>query len=118
MTNLLQAPIIYLETADIENGKISDCDIDIAIVFLFASFCGHCNDAKPALVEFAENNPDIPVFVVWADSKVPADAGLIDKLQHLNTPGFPHYAIAKKGVIMDKPIEGRSAAHLEKFARS
>jgi thiol-disulfide isomerase/thioredoxin len=118
MTNL-QAPIIYLETADIENGQIIGCDFETAVVFIFATYCGHCTAAKPALSEFAQNNPDIPVFVIWTDSKEPADSNIMSKIKpHLNVPGYPHYAIVKKGVIKDKPIQGRTSRDLENFARS
>jgi thiol-disulfide isomerase/thioredoxin len=115
----LQDPVIYLDVTDItDDGKIMGVDDDIAVVFVHASFCGHCTTAKPAVQEFANKNPGIKVFAVHTDGKAPGDQGIGDKInKHIKVPGYPHYSLVKKGKLVDAPISGRTVSDLEKFVK-
>lgn len=63
------------------------------IVFLLASWCGHCKTFKPIINKFKENNRDINVEI-HEDNK--------EKNQEYNVEGFPTIKLVKEnGEVID-----------------
>jgi thiol-disulfide isomerase/thioredoxin len=116
-------PIAYLEDSDFnKKGKLINKSIpkNIPVVIMIqASWCGYCQEAKPAFQEFANKNQD-KVFcgTIQVDGTRPSERELGKRISSIkkNFSGFPDYVLYISGSVVDKNINGRQISHLEEFA--
>ena len=121
MANLLK-PIAYLQDSDFDNqGNLINPDISKSIpvvIMIQASFCGHCNTAKPAFQEFANMN-DGKVFcaTIQGDGKEKGEPELSKRLDMIcpDFKGYPSYVGYKNGKRVAVHDGGRDVKSLEEF---
>ena len=121
----LQRPVAYLEDHDFDSsgnptGKLAEISHKVPVVVMIqASFCGHCNAAKPAFQQFA-NKHQGKVFctTIHGDADKPSEQALSKRIDSIKPGfvGFPDYVLIVSGKVVPKEISGRDVSHLEEFA--
>lgn len=115
----------YLEDFDIDNdGNIVNKYIlsqgKKTLVFVHASWCGHCVEAKKAYQDFANSKDANKVIVaaIQADGDRQSEKDLSERIPQLksNFKGFPDYLLYnEQGVRIKKEIKGRDLNSIKKF---
>lgn len=116
MTYLVE-PIFYLEKSDFDNnGNIVNSKLKSdkpIFIMIQASWCFHCNKAKPEYQKFAnKNNKKVIITTVEADNERCKNIDL-EKL-YPNFQGFPSYIVYHKGKKIPF-TSGRSEKDLTNF---
>lgn len=124
MKEELYGPVAYLENDDIDDkGNITNTQIPInkpVVVMIQASFCGHCNQAKPAFQEFAEKTKgSVFCATIHADGEKESEKKLAKRVNVIKPGfrGFPDYVLFSNGSPVQKEIKGRDVDSLIEFSR-
>ena len=91
------------------------------LLMIQANFCGHCTTAKPAFIEFNNENDDICCLTVRGDDERESVKKLMSRINNIipDFRGFPHYVLYdKNGKIIQKELKDRSKKGLEEFVRN
>lgn len=115
----------YLENFDFDNsGNIVNKYIlsqgKKTLVFVHASWCGHCVQAKKAYQEFANSNDAKKVIVaaIQADGDRQSEKDLAERIPELKSDfkGFPDYWLYnEQGFRIKQEIKGRDVNSIKKF---
>jgi len=116
--------VAYMENEDFDNnGNLINTNIPngiYVVIMIQTSWCGHCNNAKPAFQEFANKYNKNKVFcaTIQANGERDSEKDLGKRIKTIDPEfkGFPHYVLYKSGKRLDKKIKGRSVKDLENFA--
>lgn len=117
----LKYPVAYLENEDFDSDgnlhKNLHKKIPI-VVFIQASWCPHCTNAKSSFQNFANMNKD-KVFcaTIQVDGERSSEVELGKKINKIKPEfrGFPDYILIIDGKVVSKEINGRDVSDLEEF---
>lgn len=119
----LKRPIAYLEDKDFDSqGNIVNSDIPKnvpVIIMIQASWCPHCESAKPAFQNFAKKyEGKVFCATIQADGERESEKALGKRVSSIKKGfrGFPEYLKYQAGIQVDEQITGRNVENLEKFA--
>ncbi|MCD6482219.1 MAG: thioredoxin family protein, partial [Candidatus Izimaplasma sp.] len=94
--NLLSKELTYSSFDHINDySEISHMDEDEYLVYYYSEICGHCNDIKIQVLEFADdNNEDIKVYFI--------DAGKVTGYNYISgMNGTPSLLMVVDGQLVD-----------------
>lgn len=120
----LYYPVAYLDESDFKGKELSVLgDIQNTkktVVMYQASWRHHCNKAKPAFQQFADENLDIFCATVQVDGDTESERNLGKKIKDISVGfrGFPHYGLFIKGKLVDKQLNDRSVQGLIEFSKN
>ena len=122
--HIFNEKVAYMENKDFDNnGDLINSSIPNGIhvvIMIQTSWCGHCNNAKPAFQDFANKHNKNKVFcaTIQADGERESEKELGKRIKTIypEFKGFPHYVLYKSGKRVNKTIKGRSVKDLEDFA--
>lgn len=117
----LNKPVYYLQRDDFDDkGNLINTQIPRnkpTMIMIQATFCGHCNDAKPEYQQFANNMEDrVFCTTIQADGNEKGEKELQQLLNIIDPSfkGFPHYIVYNNG--KRHTYQGqRTSKDLEKF---
>ena len=105
--------VIYLEKKDLLHGKLpvgakhpisgKPCFQGWAVVLVQGSYCGFCNEFKPAFQALADAHPHIQFATIQIDGSQPGERDILSVVPGLvgDMPGVPHIARFHNGVFQD-----------------
>lgn len=116
--------LAYLEDSDFDqSGGLINPDIPKEIptvVFIQASWCPHCRNAKPAFQEFA-NRMKGKVFAatIQSDGERESEKALGKRVKQIKPGfrGFPDYVLFVNGKRVNREISGRGLNDLMEFSK-
>jgi thiol-disulfide isomerase/thioredoxin len=112
--------VIYLEDEDFSNKELKLKGL--VIIFIFASWCGHCKNAHPEYQKFAnemKNNKNITIACIQSDGKREGEQLISKKLPTLieGFRGFPTIVAFKDGKYVGTLSGSRNEKGFLDFAK-
>jgi len=118
----LVPPVFYLEDNDFSSdGSLSSSNLPEnmpVIIFIQASYCGHCNNAKPAFQAFAEKNKGkVLCATIQGDSQNISEQKLMNRIKLISPDfrGFPDYVLYINRKRQNKQIKSRDEKGLQEL---
>lgn len=116
--------VAYLEDSDFDqSGALINPTIPKnipTVVFIQASWCPHCQHAKPTFQEFAiRMKGKVFSATIQADGERDSEKALGKRVKQIKPGfrGFPDYVLFVNGKRVNKEISGRNMSDLMEFAK-
>lgn len=112
--------IFFLERDDVnESGDLEHSALTkgVVVAFVWASWCPHCERAKPAYQSFANKYAGrVTSTCVQSDGQRPSEQELGTHVGKVwDVPGYPDYKLFVDGKLQPNKISSRSLEGLEAF---
>lgn len=112
--------VFFLEEDDVnESGALVHPLLTkgVVVVFVWASWCPHCDRAKPAYQKFADDYAGrVTSTCVQTDGQRPSEQQLGTRVGKVwDVPGYPDYKLFVDGKLQPNKIASRTTEGLEAF---